>query len=75
MPRPKKERGRPVRGYPPRIDATPDQIAEVVLSAGRPTKPIKGKVYTCAQCKRPVHYPDTLYNDGQCSECHTAQPG
>lgn len=46
MPRQKKERGRPVRGYPPRIDATPDQIAAVVLRAGLPTKPIDGtKVY------------------------------
>ena len=29
MPRKKKERGRPVeKGYPPRIDATPEEIAQ-----------------------------------------------
>lgn len=72
MPRQKKERGRPVRGYPPRIDATPDQIAAVVLRAGLPTKPIDGtKVYSCKDCERVVYYPETLYNDGLCPDCHT----
>ncbi len=71
MPRKKKELGRPVRGYPPRIDATPEQLARVLLNAGRSTKPIKGnKVYRCVDCDRAVYYPETLYNDGRCPECH-----
>lgn len=71
MPRKKKERGRPVRGYPPRIDATPEQLAEVLLRAGRPTKPVDdSRVYRCVDCKRAVYYPETLYNDGRCPECH-----
>ena len=33
----KKPRGRPMKkGYPPRIDATPEEIARTVLNAGRP---------------------------------------
>ena len=76
MPRKKKERGRPVRGYLPRIDATPDQLAEVLLRVGRPTEPIDdSKVYRCVVCKRDVYYPDTLYNDGRCPECHAARSG
>ena len=76
MSRKKEERGRPVRGYPPRIDATPDQLAEVLLRVGRPTEPIDdSKVYRCVVCKRDVYYPDTLYNDGGCPECHAARSG
>ncbi len=76
MPRKKKERGRPVRGYPPRIDATPDQLAEVLLRVGRPTEPIDdSKVYRCVVCKRDVYYPDTLYNDGRCSEWCAVRSG
>ncbi len=76
MPRKKKERGRPVLGYTPRIDATPDQLAEVLLRVGRPTEPIDdSKVYWCVVCKRDVYYPDTLYNDGRCPECHAARSG
>ena len=33
MPRPKKERGRPLeKPYPPRIDATPEQLAQAFFS-------------------------------------------
>ena len=68
----KKERGRPTQlKYPPRIDATPEEIAHVVLNAGRPPKgPVKAMEYHCAECKRQVSYPETLYNDGRCAECH-----
>lgn len=76
MPRAKKERGRPARGYPPRIDATPDQLAEVLLRAGRPKQDVDdSRVYRCAECQREVYYPETLYNDGCCPECHTARAG
>ena len=66
----KKEMGRPARLYPPRIDATPEQIANVVMNAGRPKGPVKAVDYRCVDCKRLVGYPETLYNDGRCAECH-----
>ena len=72
MPRKKKQMGRPGRAYPPRIDATPERIAHMVLNAGRPKGPIKAKDYFCRDCKRQVAYPDTLYNDHRCGECHQA---
>ena len=28
--------------------------------------------YRCAARHREVHYPETLYNDGRCAECHAA---
>ena len=26
--------------------------------------------YRCAVCNREVYYPEVLYNDGRCEECH-----
>ena len=66
----KKATGRPVRGYPPRIDATPEQIANRVLTGGRPTSPFGRRTYRCADCRETVRYPDTLHKDGRCSKCH-----
>ena len=68
----KKSQGRPGRKYPPRIDATPEEIARVVLNAGRPIEQIKEREYGCRGCEREVNYPETLYNDGRCPECHAA---
>ncbi len=66
----KKERGRPIgKGYPPRIDATPEEIARVVLNGGRPKGSVKVLVYRCAGCGRTVNYPETLYRDGRCEGC------
>ena len=70
MPRQKKERGRPHRPLPPRIDATPEEVVRVVLSSGRPTGPVKDRDYRCGVCERRVYYPETLYNGGLCPECH-----
>ena len=71
MPRKKKERGRPMAlKYPPRIDATPEEIAHAVLNAGRPKGPVKAREYHCADCGREVNYPETLYRDGRCEGCH-----
>ena len=79
MPRPKKDRGRPMkRRYPPRIDAAAEDIAKELLSlpgnrrweyqeAGS-----QGTVYRCQDCEREVHYPETLYRDGRCESCHAA---
>ena len=76
MLRGKKERGRPARPYPPRIDAKPGKIANVVLNAkGR--RPFgadpKRTDYRCRDCNRLVRYPKTLYQDGCCKECHAAR--
>ena len=68
----KNPQGRPGRKYPPRIDATPEEIAYVVLNSGRPKGPSKDMDYRCAACERGVYFPETLYNDGLCPECHAA---
>ena len=52
-----ESRGRPARKYPPRIDATPEALARVVLNGGRPKGSVKGLVYRCAGCGREVSYP------------------
>ena len=75
----RKARGRPLRRrYPPRVDATADEIAQTMLTA-----PVKtqwdylkagpgGPVYRCKDCQSKVNYPDTLYRDGRCESCHSA---
>jgi len=70
MPRAKKERGRPAKPLPPRIDASAEEIAHVVLNAGRPKGPIDARDYHCVECGRQVAYPETLYNDYKCAGCH-----
>jgi hypothetical protein len=65
-----ESRGRPARKYPPRIDATPEEIARTVLNSGRPKARVKSQDYRCCGCGREVHYPETLYRDGRCPECH-----
>ena len=39
-----ESRGRPARKYPPRIDATPEELARVVLNGGRPKGSVKALV-------------------------------
>ena len=69
MPKRKAERGRPMeRRYPPRIDATPDEIARVMLS-GTFLGGAKPTAYECSHCGREVSYPETLYRDGRCEDC------
>ena len=62
------------RSYPPRIDATPEEIARALLSG-----PMDGDVeegeYRCAECGREVNYPETLYRDGRCGKCHAVPAG
>ena len=78
MPRPKKERGRPLeRRYPPRVDATAEEIAQAMftLPANREWAYMKNgnTVYRCQDCGKAVYYPDTLYRDGRCEGCHVTQ--
>ena len=72
MPRKKKPMGRPpTKTLPPRIDAaSPEHLAHRVLNAGRPKGPVSSKLFFCADCKRQVAFPETLYDDGLCEECH-----
>ena len=75
MPRKKKPRGRPSRPLPPRIDATPEEIAEMVLQVKpkrRFSDPPAQIEYKCGECSRLVAYPETLYQDGLCWSCHDA---
>ena len=77
MPRRKKERGRPLhRKYPPRIDATPEEIAEAMFSVPiSRIRELESKTeYRCVDCGEEVNYPDTLYNDGKCETCHFSVP-
>ena len=71
MPRPKKERGRPMeRRYPPRIDATPEQIAKTMFQASLTGVPdVEEHTYRCIVCRRAVYYPETLYDAGNCKNC------
>lgn len=73
--RKKRPVGRPMkRVYAPRIDATPEEMAKAMfaLPADHQWEYQKegGKVYKCADCGREVAYPETLYRDGRCEECH-----
>ena len=69
----KKTMGRPsTKALPPKIDATPEEVAHVVLNAGRPKGPVQDRRYHCADCKRQVAFPETLYNDNRCESCHKA---
>ncbi len=73
--RKKRERGRPMKqGYAPRIDATPEEMAKAMFSlpADHQWEYEKegGKVYRCVNCEREVAYPETLYRDGRCEDCH-----
>ena len=67
---PTKKRSEGNAPLPPRIDASPEAIANVVLNAGRPKGPVSGKAYYCVDCERKVSYPETLYQDGRCEQCH-----
>ena len=63
----KKELGRPLkRPYPPRVDATPEDIAQAMFSlpAGRKWEYMEagpdGPVYRCADCERGSPLPGHL---------------
>ena len=74
MPRKKKERGRPIENrYPPRADATVDELVEAFFRAGPGTSVEEPKQYNCVGCRRGVYYPEILYRDGKCVSC-TSRP-
>ena len=74
MPRNKKARGRPARPLPPRVEATPEVIAKAMFSLPADYEwqyeKDGGTLYRCVDCERVVSYPETLYDDGRCANCH-----
>ena len=34
-------------------------------------EPVSGRGYYCQDCKREVAYPEAIYNDNRCEQCHT----
>ena len=69
----KKALGRPMeKGYPPKIDATPEELIQAMFRASLDMVVDTDKVYRCKECAREVNYPETLYRDGCCQACHTA---
>ncbi len=75
MPRQRNELGRTVtRRLPPRIDATPEQIARAMFrlpaNHQRRFEQDGGAEYHCVTCNREVYYPEVLYNDGRCEGCY-----
>lgn len=72
----KKERGRPTeKVLPPRIDATPEEIADKFFQfpSGREPRYLRETPeYRCVGCKSVVSYPDVLDCKGQCSGCASA---
>ena len=68
--REKKPQGRPMeKGYPPKIDATPEELAQAMFRAPLDMVVDTDKVYRCKECAREVNYPETLYRDGRCGGC------
>ena len=60
----------------PRVDAAPEEMAKAMFSlpADHQWKYEKAgsAVYRCVSCERQVAYPETLYRDGRCENCHKA---
>ena len=76
MPRKKKERGRPIEHrYPPRTDATVDELVEAFFRAGPATAVDESREYNCGACGREVYYPEVLYRDGRCEQCREVPTG
>lgn len=69
-PRRKRGPGRPTESpSPPRIDATPEMIAQSFFQS--PPDHFEEKEYTCGTCGYLVEFPDVLFEDGDCSHCRT----
>ena len=76
-PKRKKARGRPARPLPPKVDATPEEMARAIFALPADheweyDKPDIQPIYRCKACKRLVKYPETLYRDRRCKDCRKA---
>ena len=68
-----KERGRPVENkLPPRIDATPEELAETFFRFPMGQKAEEGREYRCGECGQEVNYPTVLDRKERCSNCAKA---
>lgn len=54
-------------GLPPRIDASPEEIARATLRH-KPRR-VEGRVYRCGECGEVVEWPAVLGDDGVCDTC------
>ncbi len=56
---------------PPLIDMTLEEAAQAMFKIKGPLPPMPVvSAYYCATCKRRVRYPEILYRDGCCEQCH-----
>ena len=71
---PRKKRGHSGPKYPPKIDATAEEMAQAVLQlpAKRRSDYKDVNRLQCVACKRSVYFPETLYQDGRCGDCKKA---
>ena len=57
------------RKLPPRIDATPEQIAQAFLGTP-PNQARKAPAdYRCGDCGKEVEYPEVYSDAGRCESC------
>ena len=66
------EQGRSRVVLPPKIDASPEEAAQVVLNAGRPKGPVDTRPGRCVECQREFAYLERPCQDGKCEGCHSA---
>lgn len=52
---------------PPRIDASPEELARAMFRA--PRRPVEYKEYRCMACGEVVEWPMVLFDDGRCELC------
>ena len=62
------------RMYPPRVDATADELATAFFRALPRVDQEEPNEYWCVACGRDVYYPEILYRDEWCEQCHEARP-
>ena len=71
MPRKKKQRGRPpIRPLPPKADATPEELAWAFFKARPGDELDMPQKYLCRSYGEVVQFPNILYRDGRCEDCH-----
>ena len=57
---------------PPRVDASAEELAERFFRTQSPGPAVDfNKIYQCGACERVVTFPEVLYMDGKCEQCHT----
>ena len=62
-----------VHALPPRIDASAEEIARMVLNTPPPQSwkylEEMGVTYRCVDCGREVTFPEVMNNDNRCEGC------